>query len=216
MSFPGQRSGRFHAEFVMALLALCTLAVALSGPRRSRAATNAKSEDDEARQVTVFGIIATPGAKTADSTLSGVHAQLDKLLPKHGFKLLDVQSKSIVAGENVTCNLSNGYTVVTTLVRTVDENGKVELRRVLLHNENQQVATQVKTPPSQLFFCQQALEDGTQLLIGVGGARSKAPGRSTRISRPLGRPSRRSPRAARPAIRRTRSDQVGKGTSKKS
>ena len=55
-----------------------------------------------ARQVTVFGIIATPGSKTADSNLASIKTQLDKLLPKHGFRLLDAQSKRIVAGEIVT------------------------------------------------------------------------------------------------------------------
>jgi len=123
---------------------------------------------DEARQVTVFGIIATPGSKTADSNLASIKAQLDKLLPQHGFRLLDVQSKRIVAGESVTCDLSNGYTVATFLVQLVDDNGKVQLRCELFQDQSHQFSTLVKTPLNQLFFCQRALQDGSQLLIGVG------------------------------------------------
>ena len=54
------------------------------------------------------------------------------------------------------------------LVQTVDENGKVQLRCELFHDKNRQFSTLVKTPLNQLFFCQQALQDGSQLLIGVG------------------------------------------------
>jgi hypothetical protein len=123
---------------------------------------------DEARQVTVFGVIATPGTKTADLNLARIKTQLDKLLPKHGFRLLDVQSKRIVAGESVTCDLSNGYTVAMSLVQPVDENGKVQLRCELFQDQASQFSTLVKTPLNQLFFCQRALQDGSQLLIGVG------------------------------------------------
>ena len=125
-----------------------------------------KAADDEARQVTVFGVIATPGSKTADTNLTTIiKTQLDKLLPKHGFKLLDAQSKRIVAGESVTCDLRNGYTVVTSLVQPVDENGKVQIRCELFRDQDRQFSTVVKTPPNQLFFCQRALQDGSQLLI---------------------------------------------------
>ena len=65
------------------------LVLGLCGLHVSRAAMDAKTADDEARQVTVFGIIATPGSKTADTNLANIKTQLDKLLPKHGFKLLD-------------------------------------------------------------------------------------------------------------------------------
>ena len=106
------------------------------GPR-----SDAKTADDEARQVTVFGIIATPGSKTADTNLTTIKAQLDKLLPKHGFRLLDAQSKRIVAGESVTCDLSNGYTVVISLVQAVDEDGKVQIRCELFQDQDRQFST---------------------------------------------------------------------------
>ena len=93
---------------------------------------------------------------------------MNELLPKHGFRLLDAQSKRIVAPQSVTCNLSNGYTVTVSLVKSLDENGKVELRCELFQDKARQFSTLVKTPLNQLFFCQRALPDGSQLLIGVG------------------------------------------------
>jgi hypothetical protein len=93
---------------------------------------------------------------------------LDKLLPKHGFKLLDAQSKRVEAGESVTCELGDGYSVLTSMVEMLDENGKVQLRCELFKDDVRQFSTLVKTPLNQLFFCQRPLQNGSQLLIGVG------------------------------------------------
>ena len=84
-------------------------------------------------------VLATPGAKTVDSRLSTIHPQLDKLLPDSGFKLLDARSEHIVDGESITCNLGSGYTLKTSLVKSLDENGKVELRCELFHDNGQRV-----------------------------------------------------------------------------
>jgi hypothetical protein len=124
---------------------------------------------DAARQVTVFAVIAKPGEKGADSKLATIKPQLERLLPNHGFKILDVQSKRLIAGETLECNLANGgYTARTSLVRPDDENGKVELRCELWLGKVRQFSTQVKTPPNQLFFCERSLSDGSRLLIGIG------------------------------------------------
>jgi hypothetical protein len=163
-----RRLGRFVIELAMAVLAFSGLVVGLCGLHVSRADVEVSAADDEARQLTVFGVIATPGGKTADTNLTTIKTQLDKLLPRHGFKLLDAQSKRIVAGESVSCDLRNGYTLVTSLVQPVDENGKVQIRCELFRNQDREFSTVVKTPPNQLFFCQRALHDGSQLLIGVG------------------------------------------------
>ena len=88
-----RRSGRLAIELAVAALVFGGLALGLCGLHVSRAEMDTKAADDEARQVTVFGVIATPGSKTADSNLATIKTQLDKLLPKHGFKLLDAQSK---------------------------------------------------------------------------------------------------------------------------
>jgi hypothetical protein len=163
-----RRSGGLAIELAVAALAVGGLVLGLCGLHVSRAEMDTKTADDEARQVTVFGVIATPGSKTTDTNLANIKTQLDKLLPKHGFKLLDAQSKRIVAGESVTGDLHNGYKFVTSLVKSVDEDGKVQIRCELFRDQDRQFSTVVKTPPLQLFFCQRALQDGSQLLIGVG------------------------------------------------
>jgi hypothetical protein len=141
------------------------------------------------RQVTVFAILATPedirlpgvigsaGAaglattesKASDSKLAPIQPQLNRLLPHHGFRLLDAQSAQIVAGEAVECKLGHGYTAETTLVRPFDEDGKVELRCELSLDRELQFSATVRTPINQLFFCERpCLTDGSKLLIGVG------------------------------------------------
>ena len=159
---------RFGIELALAAFAFAGLAVLISGLHVSRAGVKSGDDDDMARQVTVFGVLATPGGKTVDPRLSSIHKQLDNLLPKNGFRLLDARSERIVDGEAVTCNLGNDYTLTTSLVKSLDDNGKVELRCELLREKRNEFSTLVKTPVSQLFFCQRALDDGTQLLIGVG------------------------------------------------
>lgn len=162
------RSLGLGVELAVTMVVFAGLALGLCGLRMSRAEIGANRDDDEARQLTVFGVVATPDTKTVDKNLTNIKTQLDKLLPKHGFRLLDAQSKSIVAGESVTCDFRNGYTLVASLIQPVDENGKLQIRCELLRDQHSEFSTVVKTPPNQLFFCQRVLHDGSQLLIGVG------------------------------------------------
>jgi hypothetical protein len=134
------------------------------GPPAAVAQTNSEN----ACQVTLFAIVATPGRNVIDPKLAAIAPQLRKLLPDHGFKLLEVRSKRLAAGQSIRCNLGHGLTASTTLVRPLDENGKVNLRCGLLLNETSQFDIPVATPPNQLFFCDRMLDDGTRLLIGVG------------------------------------------------
>jgi hypothetical protein len=123
---------------------------------------------DATLQVTLFAIVAKPGSNAIDPKLAKIAPQLRKLLPGHGFKLLDVQSKSLGTGESVRCELGGGLIASTALVRPLNENGKVELRCLLSQNGIAQFDTLVATPPNQLFFCDRMRDDGTRLLIGVG------------------------------------------------
>lgn len=163
-------SRRFGIELALAVIAFGGILVMLSGLHVTRAGF----EDDDkiadtGRQVTVFGVLATSGAKTTDSRLSSIiQKQLAKLLPDRTFKLLDARSDYIVDAESITCSLGTGYTLTTTLVKPLDENGKVELRCELFHDTVREFSTLVKTPVNQLFFCQRTLENGSQFLIGVG------------------------------------------------
>ena len=91
-----------------------------------------------------------------------------KVLPGHGFKLLDVESKRVEATQSVTCDLGNGYKAETVLVRPLDENGKVQLRCNLSQQGIKEFSILVNTPINQLFFYERSLKDGTRVLIGVG------------------------------------------------
>jgi hypothetical protein len=163
-----KRNRRLLIGLALAGFVFAGLALGLYGIHVSRADVDTGTPSELARQVTVFAVVATPGTKTVDSRLSTIKTQLDRLLPKHGFRLLDARSNRVVAGEPVTCNLDNGSNVVASVIRPMDENGKVELRCELFRGEDRQFSTLVSTPLNQLFFCQRELADGSQLLIGVG------------------------------------------------
>jgi hypothetical protein len=128
----------------------------------------AQSADAPARQVTVFGVLATPDDAHTDPKLAKIEPQLRKLLPKHGFRLLDVQTKRLTSGKSLTCDLEDGYTASTTLVEPLDLNGKVQLRCTLLQKQAVRFETKVTTPANQLFFCDKVLENGSRILIGIG------------------------------------------------
>jgi hypothetical protein len=169
------------------------LGLGLGGLRRARAESG---DDREPPQVTVFAILAKPGSTVVDSRLTRIQSQLNRLLPHHGFKLLDAQSKRLVAGESVVCDLGHGYTARTALVQPDDKpagwppiedpdllgavvgplavhwekpQGKLQFRCELFLNKTLQFSAKVKVPLNQLFFCERPfLDDGTKLLIGVG------------------------------------------------
>jgi hypothetical protein len=152
-----------------AALVLGGLVAGAWGLKASRAAGQADADRDIPRQVTVFAIVATPGAKSVDTKLTRIQPELNRLLPNHGFTLLDVQSAGIVAGESVEAQLGHGYTSETTLVRPIDEDGKVQLRCELSLDGELQFSAKVRAPLNQLFFCERPfLTDGSKLLIGVG------------------------------------------------
>jgi hypothetical protein len=159
---------RFGVPLVAAVV-FSGLAFGLGGLRVSYAQIRTASGHEQPWQVTVFAIIATPESKAVDSKLTRIQAELNRLLPHHGFKLLDAQMSPLVAGESVDCNLGHGYTAETTLVRPLDEDGKVQLRCELFLDETLQFSANVKAPLNQLFFCERPfLDDGSKLLIGIG------------------------------------------------
>jgi len=120
------------------------------------------------RQVTVFGIVAIPNSSVLDPKLEAIAPQLRRLLPGHGFKLLDVRSKRLATGQAVFCDLGGGASVGTTLLVPEDQNGKVQLRCEILQDGLPQYATIVSTPANQLFFCDKTRADHTRILIGIG------------------------------------------------
>ena len=84
-------------EAALADSCLAALAVALD-PRLPQAQAQLQVAEP-ARQVTLFAVIAVPGSNAIDPKLAGIELQLRKLLPGHGFKLLDVRSKRLHAGK---------------------------------------------------------------------------------------------------------------------
>ena len=150
--------------------------MAIDDPRHVSVAASASlsppslksTADEKARQVTLFAIRAIPRSKELDPRLETVQGQLRKLLPGYGFRLLDVQSKRIEAGQSVTCDLGNGAKAEAILVRPCDENGKVQLRCGVSQKGTQEFSALFKTPANQLFFYERLLGDGTRVLIGVG------------------------------------------------
>jgi hypothetical protein len=120
------------------------------------------------RQVTVFGVLATPGQGRDDPKLKEILPQLRTALPGHSFKLLKVNSKRVVAGEAVACELGDGYVASTQLVNPLDANGKVQLRFDFSLGGYPQYQTLVSTPPNQVFYINRPLGDGARLIMGIG------------------------------------------------
>ena len=142
--------------------------VGTPGIRATRAAGQAETHREVVRHVTVFAILATPGGKAVDGRLTSFQKYLGRLLPGHSFKLLDARNARIVAGESIECKLTHGYAVETTLIRPIDEDGKVQLRCELSLDGQRQFSATVRTPLNQVFFCERPyLTDGSKLLIGV-------------------------------------------------
>ena len=122
-----------------------------------------------ARQVVVFGVLATPGGSEMDPKIAPVvQAQLRRLLPNHGFHLKKIKGDRVVAGGGVKCDLGDGFVATAKLANPLDPNGKVQMRFELSLDAVSQFQTIVTTPPDQFNFFDKALPDGNRLLVGVG------------------------------------------------
>ncbi len=128
----------------------------------------AQSQGPEEREVTLTGIVAVPGSKAIDAQLMPIAAQLRKLLPGHGFMLLESRSARLATGNSFKCDFKNGYLAESELVDWGDPNGKVQIRFTLSFKGTAQLTTVVVTPPNQLSFCDKKLADGSRLLVAIG------------------------------------------------
>ena len=120
------------------------------------------------RQVTVFGVLATPGNAKDDPKLKDVLPQLRTLFPKHSFKLVKVESKRLVSGQTISCDLGDGFVASNQLSIPTDPNGKIQMRFDLAYAGFSQYQTIVTTPPGQIFYVNRVLPDGERLVIGIG------------------------------------------------
>jgi hypothetical protein len=154
------------------LLAAVLALVAASAPPRARAQISPiappAAPANATRQVTVFGILATPDDATLDPKLEPIADQLRALFPGHGFRLLGTETKRIRVNGDLACDLGDGYAAQARLVNPLDPNGKVQLRFELDRNEQMEFATLVTTPLNQLFFCDRRFPDGSRLVLGIG------------------------------------------------
>lgn len=122
----------------------------------------------DARQVTVFAILATPTPGEVDPRLSSVRVQLRKMLPDHGFQLIEARGGRLAPGETLTCDLGAGREAQTTLISHADDEDRVQFLCRLIDGDAPPFSTRVDTPENQLFFYQRPLRDGSLVLIGVG------------------------------------------------
>jgi len=127
-----------------------------------------EADSADARQVTVFAIRATPTPGEVDPRLSSVRVQLRKMLPDHGFQLIEARSRGLVPGETLTCDLGDGREALTTLVSHAEDGDRVQLHCRLIDGDAPPFSTLVDAPENQLFFYERTLRDGTLVLIGVG------------------------------------------------
>ena len=142
-------------------------------------AQNPAAQAVPGRQVTLFGILATPSdvKVEVDARLKKIEPQLRKLFPdnNYSFKLLATESKRLGVNDVVTCKLGDGFVAGAQLVSIADADGNLQMRFALEYEGEIEFTTIVRTPPNQLFFCDKALPNnaklpnGSKLLIGLGG-----------------------------------------------
>ena len=122
-----------------------------------------------ARQVVVFGVMATPGGTGMDPKIAPVvQAQLRKLLPDHSFRLIKIKSERLTANGQVKCDLGTDFAANARLIKPTDTNGKILMQFDLMYQEESSFQTTVTTPPDQFNFFDKSLDNGNRLLIGVG------------------------------------------------
>ena len=160
---PHARVGRLSTTALRA--ALCTVFLWFGSAGAARAQLQSS---DTSRQVTLFGILATPNSDYLDPKLKPIGPQLRRLFPNHGFKLLGVETQRIAIGQSLPVDLGDGYEAHAQLVNPLDVNGKAQLRFELDNNNTIDFATLVTTPLNQLFFLEKRFPDGSRLVMGIG------------------------------------------------
>jgi len=156
-----------RSGLLLAALAFATLGAISPAMSRQDVAAQAAP----GRQVTLFGIHATPGGSKIDPRLEKIEPQLRKLFPgkAYSFKFLATESKRLDVGDSVICKLGDGFVAGATLRSPLDNEGNILMQFDLERDAQPEFSTIVRTPPNQLFFCDKTLPDGSKLLIGLGG-----------------------------------------------
>ena len=156
----GARHSTRAAWLAMVALASCSVLVP---------PTSASPQGAPGRQVVLFGVLATPGGTSMDSKISPVvAAQLRRTLPGHSFKLIEIKSDRVLAGQSIALDLGEGFVTSAQLMNPLDPNGKVQIRFDLSLFGVPQFQSIVATPPDQFNFFDKVLPNSSHLLIGVG------------------------------------------------
>ena len=152
---------------LLAILAWMVCLSAAATPESARASF--PWQGPPGRQVVVFGVLAMPESTEMDPKIAPVvQAQLRKLLPDHGFRLIKIKSERLIANGQVKCDLGNDFAANARLIKPTDPNGKILMQVELMYQEESQFQTTVTTPPDQFNFFDKSLNNGNHMLIGVG------------------------------------------------
>jgi hypothetical protein len=145
------------------------LAVGLMSGFRPGPPASASWQGAPGRQVVMFGVLAKPGSKAMDPKISPVvAARLRHILPGHGFKLIQIKSERVLAGQSVELDMGGGFEALAHLMDPLDVNGKVQMRFALTFQGASQFQSVVVTPADQFNFFDKVLPNNSHLLIGVG------------------------------------------------
>ena len=161
----GERRRLQLESFGSCVVWLLSIAIIL-GPAEQGLALQGVFENS--RQVTLFGILATPDDDSLDPKLKQIGPQLRRLFPNHGIKLLGVDTQRMHLGQTLPVSLGNGYVAQSQLMNALDVNGRAQLRLQLDQNGTLEFATLVTTPLHQLFFIDKRFPDGKRLVLGIG------------------------------------------------
>jgi hypothetical protein len=140
----------------------------------TKATTAAKAEDVPYREVTLLGVVATPGKSAVDPKLEevGMVPQLRQFLDdcsKCGMQLLGAETKErLKTRQSLSLALADGYSASAELLDPRDPEGKVRLLFTLSEGDHPRYEVTVATPPNQPFFCDKQLPDGRRLFLMVG------------------------------------------------
>jgi hypothetical protein len=157
----------------LAVLATAVLGVAgvfaLALARPGGQATSSQDDAEVAfRQVTLFGIVASPSDQSIAPKLLKIQPQLRKLKPGHGFRLMGVTSKRLNPQETVSLDLKGDGIAKAEMITPLNERGKVRFKFWLVVDGRIVFSTFVTMPPNQLFFCEKPRAGGERLLLGIG------------------------------------------------
>lgn len=126
------------------------------------------------RDLTLFGVVATPDSSWVDPRLTAADLvpQLRAFVvdcADCGVKLLGSKTKERMApSQSVSLDLEQGHVASAELLDPLDAEGKVRLKFTLSQRGRTSYEATVITPPDQPFFCDKTLKDGRRLLLMVG------------------------------------------------